>query len=145
MPALSLKNIAGMLGNTWRVTMRLPPDDPRRPPCTDRRMNVKETPPVLRNGTAWSNSDDRPRAGEPVSDRPVRFFDKWWPMVMAIGMVFSFVFGVIFKGGTYYQQILDDHEKTVELVSWKEKQETFNNATTVAIARLQEITRKLNQ
>ena len=72
-----------------------------------------------------------------------RTIDRWLIVAISICTPIGILIGMLFRMGGAYQTIKDDHEKIANVISWKEKQEEFNSATTVAIARLQEITRRM--
>lgn len=72
-----------------------------------------------------------------------RIIDRWLPVAATFAGIVGVLIGMLFRIGGAYQVVRDDHDKVIAILSWKEKQEEFNRETTVAIARLQEITKRI--
>jgi hypothetical protein len=70
-----------------------------------------------------------------------RYMDSWLKWVAILGPFLGFLFGVGSGTMIAYQAYQRDHSDIGILFNWKDKQDTFNQQTVAAIARLKALIR----
>lgn len=74
---------------------------------------------------------------------PARAIDRWLKYAAIIGPFLGFTFGICTGAWGTYQAFKDEDRRVVLIESWKDKQDDFNRNTVDAIARLQEVVKRI--